>query len=191
MDVRVKEEWAPKNWCCRTMVVEKRLLRVPWTAQRSNQSVLREINPEYSLEELMLKLKLQYFHHLMWRASLLEKTLMLWKIEGRRRQVWQRIRWLDGITYSVDMKWADSRRQWRAGKPDVVQLMRSQGIRHNLATEHQQSLLQFSSLSLNVSFFNYIIFQVVLGLDILFFSSEKIFTLFCIFEVKTNLSLIG
>ena len=80
-----------------------RLLRVPWTARRSNQSILKEINPEYSLERLMLKLKLQYFGHLMQRADSLEKTLMLGKTEGRRRRGWQRIRWLDGITNSMDV----------------------------------------------------------------------------------------
>ena len=79
-----------------------RLLRVPWTARRSNQSILKEISPEYSLEGLMLKLKLQYFGHLMWRADSFEKTLMLGKIEGRRRG-WQRMRWLDGITDLMDM----------------------------------------------------------------------------------------
>ena len=81
----------------------RRLLRVPWTARRSNQSILKEINPEYSLEGLMLKLKLQYSGHLMWRADPLEKTLMLGKTEGRRRRGWQRMRWLDGITDSMDM----------------------------------------------------------------------------------------
>ena len=84
-------------WCWR------RLLRVPWTARRSNQSILKEINPEYSLEGLMLKLKLQYFGHLMRRADSLEKTLMLGMIEGRRRRGRQRMRWLDGITDSMDM----------------------------------------------------------------------------------------
>ena len=84
-------------WCWR------KLLRVPWTARRSNQSILKEINPEYSLERPMLKLKLQYFGHLIWRASSLEKTLMLGKIEGRRRRGWQRMRWLEGITHSIDM----------------------------------------------------------------------------------------
>ena len=84
-------------WCWR------RLFRVPWSARRSNQSILKEISPEYSLEGLMLKLKLQYFGHLMQRTDSLEKTLMLGKIEGRRRRGWQRIRWLDGITDSMDM----------------------------------------------------------------------------------------
>ena len=83
-------------WCWR------RLLTVPWTARRSNQSILKEISPEYSLERLMLKLKLQYFGHLMWRTDSLEKTLMLGKIEGRRRRGWQRMRWLDGITDDGD-----------------------------------------------------------------------------------------
>ena len=84
-------------WCWR------RLLRVPWTARRSNQSILKEINLEYSLEGLMLNLKLQYFGHLMQRTDSLEKTLMLGKIEGRRRRVQQRMTWLDGITNSMDM----------------------------------------------------------------------------------------
>ena len=81
----------------------RRLLRVPWTARRSNQSILKEISLECSLEGLMLKLKLQYFGHLMWRTNSLEKTLMLGKIEGGKRRGWQRIRWLDGITNSMDM----------------------------------------------------------------------------------------
>ena len=81
-------------WCWR---------RIPWTARISNQSILKEVSPEYSLEGLMLKLKLQYFGHLMQRADSLEKTLMLGKIEGRRRRGWQRMKWLDGITDSMDM----------------------------------------------------------------------------------------
>ena len=80
-----------------------RLLRVPWTARRSNQSILKEISPEYSLEGLMLRLKLQYFGHLMWRTDSLEIVLMLVKIEGRRRRWWQRMRWLDTITDSMDI----------------------------------------------------------------------------------------
>jgi len=86
-----------------SFMVWRILLRVPWTARRSNQSILKEINPEYSLEGLMLKLKLQYFGHLIQRACSLEKTQMLEKIEGRRRRAWQRMRWLDGITESMDM----------------------------------------------------------------------------------------
>ena len=81
----------------------RRLLRVPWTARRSNQSILKEISPEYSLKALILKLKLQYFSHLMQRTYSLEKTVMLGKIDGRRRRSWQRMRWLDGITDSIDM----------------------------------------------------------------------------------------
>ena len=90
-------------WCWR------RLLRVPWTARRSNQPILKEINSEYSLEGLILKLKLQYFGHLIWRVDSLEKTLMLGKIEGRRRRGWQRMRWLDGIINSMDI--SPSKRQ--------------------------------------------------------------------------------
>ena len=98
--IKKAEGWridAFELWCWR------RLLRVPWTARRSNQSVLKEISPEYSLEGLMLKLNLQYFGNLMWRTDSLEKTLMLGKIEGMRRRGWQRIRWLDGITDSMTM----------------------------------------------------------------------------------------
>ena len=93
-----EESWVPKNGCFRTVV-----LRVPWTARRSNQSILKEISPGCSLEGLMLKLKLLYFGHLMWRVDSLEKTLMLGGIGGRRRRGWQRMRWLDGITDSMDM----------------------------------------------------------------------------------------
>ena len=96
--VKKAERWridAFELWCWR------RLLRVPWTARRSSQSILKEISPEYSLEGLMLKLKLQYFGHLMWRIDSFEKTLMLGKIEGRRRRGQQRMRWLDGITDSM------------------------------------------------------------------------------------------
>ena len=99
LDYKESERWridAFELWCWR------RLLRVPWTARRSNQSILKKISPEYSLEGLMLTLKLQYFGHLMWRTDSLEKTLMLVKIEGGWRG-WQRMRWLDGITDSVDM----------------------------------------------------------------------------------------
>ena len=97
-----EESWVPKNWCFWTMVW-RRLLRVPWTARRSNQSILKEISLGCSLEGLMLKLKLQYFGHLMRRADPLEKTLMLGRIGGRRRGGRQRISWLDGITDSMDM----------------------------------------------------------------------------------------
>ena len=96
-----------KSECLRIDAFElccwRRLLRLPWTARRSNQSILMEISPEYSLERLMLKLELQYFGHLMWRSDSLEKTLMLRKITGGRRRGWQRMEWLDGITNSMDM----------------------------------------------------------------------------------------
>ena len=97
-----EESWALKNWCFWTMVLEK-TLESPWTARRSNHSILKEISPVCSLKGLMLKLKLQYFDHLMWRADSFEKTLMLGKIEGRKRRGRQRMRWLNGITDSMDM----------------------------------------------------------------------------------------
>ena len=117
-------------WCWR------RLLRVPWTARRFNQAILKEISPDYSLEGLMLKLKLQYFGHLMWRPDSLEKTLMLRKIEGRRRRGRQRMRWLDGISLIWwTCAWASSGSWWWSGKLGVLQSMGSQRVGHDWATE--------------------------------------------------------
>ena len=133
-----QESWVPKNWCFRTWCW-RRLLRVPWTARRSNQSILKEISPEYSLKGLMLKLKLQYFGHLMRRTDSLEKTLMLKKIEGRRRRGQQRMRWLDGITDSMDMSlnklWELVMDRWWWMKPGVLWSMGLQRVRHDWETE--------------------------------------------------------
>ena len=130
--IKKAEHWriyAFEIWCW------WRLLRVPWTARRSILSILKEISPEYSLEGLMLKLKLQYFGHLMRRANSSEKTLMLGNIEGKRIKGQQRMRWLDSITDSMDMSWASSRSWWWTGRAGVLLSMGSQRVRYNWVTE--------------------------------------------------------
>ena len=131
------EEWCFWLWCWR------RHLRIP--ARRSNQSILKT-SPKYSLEGLMLKLKLQYFGHLMRRTDSFEKTLMLGKIEGRRRRGRQRMRWLDGITDSVDMSFSNSGSWWWTGRPGVLQFMASQRVRHKWATELNWTELRLFSV---------------------------------------------
>ena len=137
----VCESWTTKKAeCWKTDAFEwwcwKRLLRVPWTARRSNQSILKEISPEYSLEELMLKLKLQYFGYLMWRTGSLEKTLMLGKIEGRRKRGRQRTRWLDMASRTQNAwVWASSGSWWSTGKPGILRSMGLQRVRHDWVTE--------------------------------------------------------
>ena len=124
-----------KLWCWR------RLLRVLSTARRSNQSILKEINPEYSLEGLMLKLERQYFGHLMWRVDSVEKTLMLGKTEDKRRDDRGWDGWIASPTQWTWV-WANSRRCWRTGKPGVLQSMGSQRVRHNWVTEHNNDFTQ-------------------------------------------------
>ena len=126
-----------KLWCW------WRFFWVPWAARRSNQSIPKDINPEYSLEGLMLKLKLQYFGHLMGREDSFEKTLILGKIEGERRRGWQRMKWLDGITCvphvhdgnSWTWVWVSSRSWWRTDKPGMLQSIGLQRVRHCWVTE--------------------------------------------------------
>ena len=131
------EHWridAFELWCWR------RLLRVPWTARRKNQSVVKEVSPEYSLGGLMLKLMLQYFGHLIQRVDSLEKTLMLGKTESRRRRVQQRMRWLDGITDLMDMSLSKLQELvWWTGRPGVLQSMGSQRVGHDFVWKQQQS----------------------------------------------------
>ena len=126
--IKKAEHWRIDSfelWCWR------RLLRVPWTARRSNQSILKEISPGCSLEGLMLKLKFQYFGHLMQRAHSFEKTLMLGKIKGRRRRGRQRMRWLDGITDSITWVWVDSGSWWWTGRPGLLQFLGLQRVWHD------------------------------------------------------------
>ena len=141
-ELHYKESWALKNWCFWTEVLEKSL-KVPWTARRSNQSILKEIGPEYSLEGQMLQLKLLYLGHLMHRADSLKKTLMLGKIEGRRRRGKQRMRWLDGIIDSMDMSLSMFQELVMDRKPGVLQSAGSQTVRHDWATELNWTIICF------------------------------------------------
>ena len=149
-------------WCGRM------LLRVPWTAGRSNHSILKEISPEYSLKGLMLKLKLQYFGHLMWRVNSLEKTLMLGKIEGKRRRRQQRIRWLDIITDSTDMNLSklqetvEDRGAWRAVVHGMKKSQTRQQMNNNFGPCFTQSLFH-PLLPLAIGHTNYPSLSTVLG----------------------------
>ena len=133
------ESWTIKNADCRRIDAFKlwcwrRLLRVPWTARRSNQSILKEISFGSSLEGLMLKLKLQYFGYLMRRTDSFEKTLMLGKIEGRKRRRQRKMKWLDGITLTQwTWVWVDSWSWWWTGRPGMLQFMGSQKVGHDLS----------------------------------------------------------
>ena len=129
------ETWTIKKAECQRTVVLEKTLESPWTARRSNQFTLKEISPGCSLEGLMLKLKLQYSGHLMWRTDSLEKTLMLGKIEGGRRMGQQRMRWLDGITDSMDMSLSSSGSWWWTGRASVLQSVGLQRVGHDRATE--------------------------------------------------------
>ena len=128
-----KESWAPKNWCF-WIVVLGNTLESPLDCKE-----IQPVNPEYSLEGLMLKLKLQYFGHLLQSGDLLEKTLMLGNIEGRKNRGWQRMRWLDASRTQWTWVWASSRRWWRTGKPGMLQSTRLQRIRHDWAAENQEN----------------------------------------------------
>ena len=136
MDIQKSPNESGNNWCFWTVVLEK-TLESPLDCKEIQPSILKEISPGISLEGMMLKLKLQYFGHLMQRVDSLEKTLMLGGIGGRRRRGQQRMRWLDGITDSITQTWVwvNSRSWWWTGRPGVLQFMGSQRVRHDWATE--------------------------------------------------------
>ena len=132
--------WIIKNSKCRRIDAFelwcwRRLLRIPWTAKISNQSILKEISPGCSLEGLMLKLKLQYLGHLVWRVDSLEKTLMLGRIGDRRRRGWQRMRWLEASPTRWTRVWVNSGNWWWTGRPGVLQFMGLQRVGHDWMTE--------------------------------------------------------
>ena len=152
--------------------------RVPWTARRSNQSILKEIIPGCSLEGLMLKLKFQYFGHLMWRTDSLEKTLMLGGIGGRRRRGWQRMRWLMASPTRWTWVWVNSRSWWWTGKPGVLWFMGSQRVRHDWVTELNwtECIMMLNIFSCTVYiFFGDVAIKIV-----------PIFYLSCSFQLKYN-----
>ena len=160
-------------WCWR------RLLRVPWTARRSSQSIPKKISPECSLEGLKLKLKLQYFGHLMRRADSLEKTVMLGGFGGRRRRGWQKMRWLDGTTTQWTRVYVDSGSWWWTGRPGGLRFMGSQRVGHDWATELNWTELVYIYLSfylpVYVSLFHIHLFIFAF---LFFFSLSLCFTLF-------------
>ena len=137
-----------------------RLLRIPWKARRSNQSILKEINPEYSLEGLMLKLKVQYFGHLMWRADSLEKTLVVGKINIRRRG-WQRMRWLDGITNSKDMNLGNLQKMVRDREAWHAVVHRVTKNQNDLVAEWQPGHNQISCKPLTAAYFSLFMWKLV------------------------------